>query len=146
MLSERADQVRFLIRDHDRKFTRSFDVVFEAQGTRIVPTPIQVPEANGISQRFVRTARSECVDWLLIVNAWHLERALSGFIDHYNGYRPHRSLGLLPPNGRPPIETWEGTQPTTVKRRDGHLQQDVIAYLIEENRTLRVSFVAEDCG
>jgi hypothetical protein len=116
--SERADPVRFLIRDHDRKFTRSFDVVFEAQGTRIVRTPIQVPKADGIAERFVRTARSECVDWLLIVNAWHLQRALSGFIDHYNGHRPHRSLGLLSPNGRPPIETWEGTHPTTVKRRD----------------------------
>jgi putative transposase len=57
-LSERPDPVRFLIRDHDRKFTRSFDVVFEAQGTRIVRTPIQVPEANGIAERFVRTARS----------------------------------------------------------------------------------------
>ena len=117
-LSERADPVRFLIRDHDRKFTRGFDVVFEAQATRIVRTPIQVPEANGIAERFVRTARSECLDWLLIVNAWHLERALTGFIDDYNGHRPHRSLGLLPPNSRPPIETWEETQPITVKRRD----------------------------
>src|SRR5207244_10489582 len=86
-LSEPADPVRFVIRDHDRKFTRSFDVVFEAQGTRIVPTPIQVPEANGLAERFVRTARSECLDWLLIMNAWHLERALSAFIDHYNGHR-----------------------------------------------------------
>ena len=117
-LSERAVPVRFLIRDHDRKFTGSFDAAFETENIRIVRTPIQAPEANGIAERFVRTARSDCLDWLLIVNAWHLTRALTGFIDHYNGHRPHRSLGLVPPNGRPPIEMWEGTQPITMKRRD----------------------------
>jgi putative transposase len=31
---ERTDSVRFLVRDHDRKFSGSFDGVFEAQGIR----------------------------------------------------------------------------------------------------------------
>ena len=63
--------MRFLIRDRDRKFTDSFDAVFEAHGARIVQTPIQAPEANGIAERFVRTVRSECLDWLLIGGAQH---------------------------------------------------------------------------
>jgi putative transposase len=117
-LADRAEPVRFLIRDHDRKFTGSFDEVFETQGTRIVRTPIQVPEANGIAERFVRTVRSECLDWLLIVNARHLERALSVFVDHYNRHRPHRSLDLSTPNGRESIETWDAMQPIIVNRRD----------------------------
>ena len=117
-LAERAEPVRFLIRDHDRKFTSSFDAVFESQDARIIRTPIQVPEANGIAERFIRTARSECLDWLLIVNARHLQHTLTVFIDHYNGSRPHRSLDLLPPSGRLPIETWAGTKPMAVKRRD----------------------------
>jgi hypothetical protein len=50
-LSHRAQPVRFLVRDRDRKFTDSFDAVFEAQGARIVQTPIQTPEANGIAER-----------------------------------------------------------------------------------------------
>jgi hypothetical protein len=54
----------------------------------------------------------------LIVNGWHLERALTVFIDHYNGWRPHRSLDLAPPNGRKPAAQWSGTQPIPVKRRD----------------------------
>ena len=58
-LSERPDPARFLIRDRDRTFTNGFDVVFEAQGTRVIRTPIQVPKANGIAERFVRTSRSE---------------------------------------------------------------------------------------
>jgi putative transposase len=116
--AERPEPVRFLIRDRDRKFTGGFDAVFEAQNIRIVRTPIQVPEANGIAERFVRTARAECLDWLLILNSWHLERALTVFIDHYNGWRPHRSLDLRPPNGPTSAVTWTGTEPMTLKRRD----------------------------
>jgi putative transposase len=106
MLGERSQPVRFLIRDHDRKFTDSFDAVFEPQDARIVRTPIQVPEANGIAERFVETIRSEGLDWLLIVSAQHVERALPVYIDHYNVHRAHRSLDLAPPNGRPAIERW----------------------------------------
>jgi Integrase core domain len=80
--------------------------------------PIRVPEANGIVERFVRTARSECLDWLLILSARHLERALTVFIDHYNHWRPHRSLDLKPPNGRTSAATWTGMQAITLKRRD----------------------------
>lgn len=116
--AERERSVRFLIRDHDRKFTGSFDAVFEAQGARIIRTPVQVPEANGIAERFVRTVRTECLDWMLIVNAQHLERTLAVFVDHYNGHRPHRSLDLAPPNGRPASEKWTGSQTLAVKRRD----------------------------
>jgi len=89
--------------------------VFEAHGTRIVRTPIQSPEANGIAERFVQAARSECVDWLLIMNAQHLVHTLTVFIDHYNGSRHRRSLDLLPPGGRPSPATWAGTQPIEVK-------------------------------
>ena len=116
--AEQAEPLRFLIRDHDRKFTGSFDAVFETQGTRMVRTPIQVPEANGIAQRFVRTARSECLDWLLILSARHLERALTVFVSHYNGSRPHRALDLTPPDGRMPIQTQKPTEPMRIKRRD----------------------------
>jgi transposase InsO family protein len=81
----------------DRKFTDSFDAVFEAQRARIIQTPLQAQEANGIAERFVRTVRSECLDWLPIGGAWHLERALAVFIEHYNSHRAHRSLQLAPP-------------------------------------------------
>ena len=45
----------------------------------------------------MRTIRSECLDWMLIVNERHLERVLAIFVDHYNGHRPHRALALSPP-------------------------------------------------
>lgn len=102
-LVERTEPVRVLIRDRDRKFTRRFDAVFEALHMRVVRTPVQAPEANGIAERFVRTVRSECLDWCLILKRRHLEHTLKVFVDHYNSGRPHRSLGLDPPNGQPAV-------------------------------------------
>src|SRR5438067_8655169 len=74
-LRERSTPLRFLIRDRDGKFTRDFDTVFRSEGIEIIRTPVRAPKANAIAERFVRTVRSECLDWLLIANRRHLERA-----------------------------------------------------------------------
>ena len=96
-LQEQPSRFRFLIRDRDTKFTRRFDAVFASEGIEIVKTPVRAPKANAIAERFVGTARRECLDWLLILNRRHLEHVLRVFVDHYNAHRPHRSLDLTPP-------------------------------------------------
>jgi transposase InsO family protein len=96
-LAERSDRVRFLIRDRDQKFSDAFDEVFRSAGAEIVRTPFRAPQANGVAERFVRTARSECLDWLLVLNAEHLEHVLRVFLDHYHGHRPHRGLACRRP-------------------------------------------------
>jgi hypothetical protein len=58
------------------------------------------------------------LEWILIVNMRDLERTLKGFVDHYNSCRPHRNLGLVPPNGRPPVKQETIGQPIEVRRRD----------------------------
>src|SRR5919198_5007530 len=89
---------RFLIRDRDTKFTRSFDAVFEADGADIITTPIRAPNANAHAERWVGTARAECLDWTLVLGRRHLERLLREYVAHYNEHRPHRSMGLHPPS------------------------------------------------
>ena len=65
-------------------YTGRFDEVFRSSGIRIVKTPVRAPQANAIAERFVRTIRTECLDWLLILNRRHLDRVLRVYVDHYN--------------------------------------------------------------
>ena len=107
--------VRFLIRDRDSKYSGPFDEVFRSEGIRIVKTPVRAPKANAIAERFVRTVRAECLDWLLILNRRHLERVLRVYVDHYNPERPHRALELRPPE---PDEHTEQIACGEIRRRD----------------------------
>jgi putative transposase len=117
--AERSTPLRFLIRDRDRKYTRDFDTVFRSEGIDIIRTPVRAPKANAIAERFVRTVRSECLDWLLILNRRHLEYVLRVFIHHYNGHRPHRSLNFIPPDPRQPtLRPVRPPRPDQVERRD----------------------------
>jgi len=80
---------------------------------------VRAPKANAIAERFVRTVRSECLDWLLILNRRHLERVLRVFIHHYNGHRPHRSLNFTPPDPQQPtLQPVRSPRPDHVERRD----------------------------
>jgi putative transposase len=111
-----SDQgVRFLIRDRDSKYSGPFDEVFRSEAIRIVKTPVRAPKANAIAERFVRTVRAECLDWLLILNRHHLEHVLRVYVDHYNRERPHRSLALRPPE---PAERRERPCDGEIHRRD----------------------------
>ena len=98
--ADRSERLRFLIRDRDQKFTAGFDEVFRSDGIEIVRAPFRTPEANGVAERFVRTVRSECLDWLLVLNKRHLEGVLKVFVSHHNEHRPHRALSLAPSESR----------------------------------------------
>ena len=104
-LGERADRVKFLIRDRAGQFTDSFDAVFTAAGARILLSPPQAPRANAVCERMTGTPRRELSGRLLIVNEHHLRQLLTEYLTHYNTSRPHRALSQLPPaqaHTRPP--------------------------------------------
>ncbi len=66
-------------------------------GARVIKTPFRAPKANAFAERFVLTARSECMDWVLIRSERHAERVVREFVAHYNEERPHRSINLEAP-------------------------------------------------
>jgi transposase InsO family protein len=94
-----------LIRDRDSKFTAPFDAVFASEGIRTILTPVRTPVANAYAERFVRTIRRECLDWILIRNERHLAHLVREYLEHYNRERPHRGLRLRPPDPPPQLGT-----------------------------------------
>jgi putative transposase len=125
-LGDRGVSIRFLLRDHDAKFTRSFDEVFGSEGGQVLRTPIRAPKANASAERWVQTVRAECLDWTLVLGRRHLERVLREYVRHYNQQRPHRSLALAVPEPQEPSSPQVNLR--EVRRRD------VLGGLIHEYR------------
>jgi putative transposase len=125
VLGERGRRLRFLLRDRDAKFSRSFDDVFRSEGAEVLLTPVQAPDANAYAERWIRTVRAECLDWLLIIGRGHLEQVLRVYIEHYNVHRPHRALQLEPPD--------PSASPTVIneKQRPVH-RRDRLGVLLHE--------------
>jgi putative transposase len=96
-LEDEGRAVNFSIRDRDTKFVGPFDEVLRSIGSRVIKTPVRAPRANASAERFVRTARRECLDWLVIRYERHLERVFIEFVEHYNAAPPHRGIDLGAP-------------------------------------------------
>jgi putative transposase len=115
-LTGALDDVKFLIRDRDATFVTGSDEVLRTEGVNVVRTPFRPPQANAHAERFVRTARTECLDWLLILGQRQLDRALRVYVDHHNTERPRRTLERQPPIApQPPPPP---PPQATIRRRD----------------------------
>jgi putative transposase len=101
-LNDQDFAVRILLRDHDAKFTASFDEVFCSEAAEVIRTPIRAPKANAYAERWVQTVRAECLDWTLVFGRYHLQWLLRGYVRHYNQQRPHRGLALAVPQPQEP--------------------------------------------
>jgi putative transposase len=84
---------RYVIHDRDRIYSKDLDQGVESMGVRVLSTPVRSPKANGYCERLVRTARQECLDFLVPLSENHLKRTLIEWVVHHNHGRPHRSLG-----------------------------------------------------
>jgi putative transposase len=109
-LGERLENVRFLIRDHGSSFTRSFDAVFQAAGTRILRTAVQAPRMNATCERLLGTLRREPLDRMLILSEAHLRAILIEYQVHYNTAGHIRAS----PSGFPAVSAKSPASPQSI--------------------------------
>ena len=92
-----SEAPRFLIHDNDGCFGALFSRRVESLEIKQLRTPVKAPRANAIAERWVRSIRTECLDHRLILGHQQLQRNVSEYVEYYNRWRPHRSLGQIAP-------------------------------------------------
>jgi putative transposase len=97
-LGEPAATFRLLIRDRAGQFTDGFDAVLAGAGIEVAKIPPRSPRANAYAERWVRTARAEVTDRMLIAGQRQLHAILDEYVGHYSQHRPHRARDLRPPD------------------------------------------------
>jgi hypothetical protein len=79
----------------------AFDAAFAGAGIGTVKIPPRCPRANYFAERFVRTARTELSDRILIFGERHPRSALTRYGAHYNARRPTPSAPASSATPRP---------------------------------------------
>lgn len=95
--------VKFLVHDRDDILAAPFDTLFGAEGIEVLRTPPQASNAHAHAERWVRAAREECLDRLLVLHERHLTFVLKRYLEYYNHWRPHQGLAQrIPGSAVPP--------------------------------------------
>jgi transposase InsO family protein len=122
-------QVRFLIRDRDAKYPVLIDKILAGDSVTTVLTGVRMPRMNAITERWVKTLRTELLDRTLMWNETHLRHALREYERHYNQHRTHRSLASAAPLRSLP----DALEPDQTHRLTVH-RQDRLSGIIHEYR------------
>ena len=75
-------------------------IACRALGLRHLRTRPYRPQTNGKAERFIRTLLDEWAYAGVYATSNHRQRALTGWLEHYNHRRPHGSLSRQPPATR----------------------------------------------
>lgn len=108
--------VRYLILDRDPFYTTAFRRILRDSGVKPLLLPAWSPNLNAYAERFVLSAKSECLERVVPLGEEHLRAAVREFVDHYHEERPHQGLGneLITPQA-----TVIGTGPLKCRERLG---------------------------
>jgi len=108
--------VQYLILDRDPLSTVAFRRLLRGSGVKPLVRPAWSPNVNACAERFVGSAKSECLERIVPLGERHLRAAVRAFVQHDHEERPHQGLGneLIAPK-----TTSIGTGPVTCRARLG---------------------------
>lgn len=117
--------MKYLVRDRDGMYVRSFDAAFEQAGVNVEPTAPQSPNQNAFIERWIKSIKVECLRHFSVFGQKHFDHLISCYVEFYNSLRPHQSLANRPlssgwPESREPLA--EGEQVVCRQRLGGVLR------------------------
>src|SRR5262249_53599190 len=80
-----------IILDRDPLYTAAFRRLLRDSVTPLL-LPAWSPNLNAFAERFVGSAKSECLDRMVLLGECHLQAAVREFVRHYHEERPHQGL------------------------------------------------------
>ena len=81
---------KYLIHDRDSKFCKSFRETIKSAGIKTLRLPARSPNLNSYSERWIRSAKIECLSKFIFFGEQSLRRVISEFIAHYHMERNHQ--------------------------------------------------------
>jgi len=87
---------RYLLHDRDTKYTASFLAIIESGGVKTLQLPARSLDLNAYSERWVRSAKEECLSKLVLFGERSLRRAMREYVVHYHAERNHQGKSNIP--------------------------------------------------
>ena len=86
----------YLIHDRDPLYTtEGFHEILKSSGIEPVKLPARSPDLNCYAERYVKSVKTECLDYLILSSVTQLEYALAQYSEYYHHERIHQSLGRI---------------------------------------------------
>jgi transposase InsO family protein len=87
---------RYLIHDRDPLYrSEGFHDILRSSGIEPIKLPANSPDLNSIAERFVKSVKYECLNYLILSSVKQLEYTLNQYQQYYHHERIHQSLGRI---------------------------------------------------
>jgi putative transposase len=84
---------RSLLHDRDTKYSAAFRAIIESARVKTLPLPPRSPNLNAHAERWVRSAKDECLSKIILFGERSLRRAMKEYVEHYHTERNHQGKG-----------------------------------------------------
>ncbi len=94
---------KVLLHDGDGKYCKGFRRIFKQAGVNPLKLPPFSPNLNAFAERWIRSIKSECLQYFCPVSKASIEYAIKQYVAHYNAERTHQGLDnqVLSPQDAP---------------------------------------------
>ena len=94
---------KVLLHDGDGKYCKGFRRIFKQAGVNPLKLPPFSPNLNAFAERWIRSIKSECLQYFCPVSKASIEYAIKQYVAHYNAERTHQGLNnqVLSPQDAP---------------------------------------------